>query len=85
MKYYKTAVRCANCGTKFPYAVTEEEIEESSILETICPECDEMVELENLTLCSKEAYERIIEVYEDSLDKDLEFDIDDFEDKDDTW
>jgi len=85
VKYYKTTVRCANCSTEFLYAVTEEEIEESSILETICPECDEIVELENLALCSKEAYERIIEVYEDSLDKDLEFDIDDFEDQDDTW
>jgi len=82
MKYLKTTVRCADCGARFLYAVTEEEIEESNILEAMCPECSNMVELENLTPCSEEAYEGIIEAYEDSLDEDIEFDIDDFEDWD---
>ncbi|UCC63851.1 MAG: hypothetical protein JSV36_01985 [Anaerolineae bacterium] len=80
MKYFKTTVRCADCGARFLYAVTEEEIEESNILEAMCPECGNMVELENLTPCSEEAYEGIIEAYEDSLEEDIEFDIDDFED-----
>ena len=84
MKYYRTSVRCANCSTKFFYAITEEEIEADDILGDIlgilCPDCGEMVELENLTPCGEEAYERIIEAYEDSLDEELGFDI---EDKDD--
>ena len=84
MKYYKTSARCANCGAKFLYAVTEEEIEESNVLETMCPDCGEMVELENLTPCSEEAYEGIIEAYENSLDEDLEFDVEDLEDWDDS-
>jgi len=50
----------------------------------MCPECGEMVELENLTPCSESSYESIIEVYEDSLEEDFEFDIDDFEDWDDS-
>jgi hypothetical protein len=48
-----------------------------------------MVELENLTPCSETTYEDIIEAYEDSLETDLEFDIEDFEDieddADDSW
>ena len=83
MKYYKTTARCPTCGTKFLYAVTEEEIEESDILEAMCPDCGDMVELENLVPCSEAAYDGIIEAYEDLLDEDLEFDIDDFEDFDD--
>lgn len=83
MKYFKTTVRCPECGTKFLYALTEEEIEETNILEAMCPECGEMVELENLTPCSETAYEDIVEAYEDSLDEDLEFDIEDFEDEED--
>jgi len=49
IKYYKTTARCSECDFKFLYALTEEEIEESDILEAICPECGEIVELENMT------------------------------------
>lgn len=82
IKYYKTTARCSECDFKFLYALTEEEIEESDILEAICPECGEIVELENMTLCSEIAYENIIEAYEDLLDEDFEFDIEDFDDED---
>lgn len=82
MKYYKATARCSECDNKFLYALTEEEIEESAILEAMCPECGEIVELENLTPCSESVYESIIKVYEASLDEDLEFDIEDFEDDD---
>ncbi len=84
MKYFKTTVRCPACGAKFLCAITEEEVEESENLEAMCPECGEMAELENLAPCSETAYESIVEAYEDSLDEDLEFDIDDFEDWDDS-
>jgi len=50
----------------------------------MCPDCGEMGELENLTPCSEEAYEGIIEAYENSLDEDLEFDVEDLEDWDDS-
>jgi peptide subunit release factor 1 (eRF1) len=90
MKYYKTTARCPACSAKFLYAVTEEEMEEDGVLEAMCPECGEMVELENLTPCSEATYESIVEAYEDSLDEDIEFDVDDFEDdfeddSDDEW
>jgi phage FluMu protein Com len=81
MKYFKTTVRCSECNHKFLYALTEEEIEESDILEAMCPECGEMVELENLTPCTESTYESIIEVYEASLEEDLDFDLEDFEDE----
>ena len=84
MRYYKATARCPACGTRFFYAVTEEEIEERDVLEAMCPECGELVELENLTPCSESSYENIIEVYEDSLEEDFEFDIEDFEDGDDS-
>lgn len=74
MKYYKATVRCPACSTKFPYAVTEEEVEEADILAALCPECEDMVELEHLTPCSETTYKDIIEAYKDSLDEDL-FDI----------
>lgn len=83
MQFYRTTVRCVDCNTKFLYAVTEEEMEETDILEVMCPECGEMVEVENLTPCSEETYEGIIEAYEGLLDEDLEFDIEDLEDWDD--
>jgi len=35
-----------------------------------------------MTLCSEIAYENIIEAYEDLLDEDFEFDIEDFDDED---
>lgn len=84
MKYYQTTVRCPSCGHEFLYAVTEEEVEGDHILETMCPECGEMVELENLTPCSEEAYERIIESYQDSLDEDVEFSVDDLDEWEDS-
>jgi len=80
MKYYKTSVRCSACGAKFLYAVSEEEFEENDTLEAMCPECAEMVELENLTPCSESAYESIVEAYEDSLDEELDFDLEDLDD-----
>lgn len=80
MKYYRASLRCPECDTKFLYAVTEEEIEEINILAAICPECGELVELENLTPCSETTYEDIIGAYEDMLEADLEFDIEDFDD-----
>jgi len=83
MKYFRASLRCSECGTKFLYAVTEEEIEESSILEAMCPECGEMIELENLTPCSETTYEDIIGAYEDMVEADLEFDIEDLVDMED--
>jgi hypothetical protein len=87
MKYFKASIRCSECSTKFFYAVTEEEVEEINILAAMCPECGEMIELENLTPCSETMYEDIIEAYEDSLETDFEFDIEDFDDdsEDDGW
>ena len=84
MKHYKTTACCSACGTKFLYAITEEEIEETDILEATCPECGAMAELKNLIPCNELTYEDITETYEDWLEKDLEFDIDDFEDQDDS-
>ena len=80
MKYYKASIRCPECGTKFLYAVTEEEVEESDLLQALCPECSETIELESLTPCSETTYKDIMEAYEDSVEADLEFDIEDFED-----
>jgi uncharacterized Zn finger protein len=87
MKFFKTSIRCAACGTKFLYAITEEEVEEDPFLETMCPGCGEMVELENLTPCSELAYENIIEAYEDSFDKEFDFDTfeEELDDDEDDW
>ncbi|OQY21178.1 MAG: hypothetical protein B6I34_07700 [Anaerolineaceae bacterium 4572_32.1] len=86
MKHYKTTVHCPVCDTKFLYALTEEETEENAILEAMCPYCGEMVDLEKLTPCSEVIFEDIIEVYEDLLEEDFEFDIEEFEEElDEDW
>ena len=79
MKYYKATVRCPVCDTQFLYALTEEETEENTILEAMCPDCGEMVDLEKLTPCSEVTFKDIIEVYQDLLEEEFDFDIKEFE------
>ena len=72
MTYYKTTARCPVCDTKFPYAITEEELEAGDVLEAMCPECGEMVELESLVPCSEETGEDIMAAYRDLVnDQDI--------------
>lgn len=67
MTNYKTTAHCPVCDTKFLYAITEEELEASDVLEAMCPECGEMVELEGLVPCSEATGEDIMAAYRDSV------------------
>jgi len=80
MKFYKTTARCEDCELTFPYAVTEEEMEDGSAADIPCPLCGQAATYEAYVQCTQREYEVAIETYEDyeDLGEDLE-DFDDFE------
>lgn len=86
MKYFYAKAKCTDCSLVFRYAVTEEDIEDGSDYDIMCPRCGEQVELSDYSPCSEETYDRINDEYEELEDRfGLEEYDDDDDDGDDDW
>jgi transcription initiation factor IIE alpha subunit len=79
MEYFRAEARCPECRLTFRYAVTEEDIEDGSAFDVMCPRCGEQVDLDDYVPCSEEAYDKISDLYEELEDR---FGLEEYDDDD---